>query len=1564
MRGSRKEVLAWSVAAIAFISLTVGSAAWLGLPHPPSVPELADSDARRELSIDRIRDDVRAFSSEPTRLSGSRGAEVASNRILQVLREMKVPEVQTQEFEVAVPITRSASLEFDTTSGKASIPLHPLWPNLARTSQTPPEGLSGPMVYAGRGSEAEMNGKSVNGSLVVLDWAGNQEWMNAPEFGGKAVIFRANDQATGNLARAKFLTVPADIPRFYVKAEDTPKLDAALASKTTSSATIKCDSEWQRTSARNILARITPVDSLATTATADTEPIIFHAYYDSMSVVPELSPGAEQACGAALLLELGRHLQGKTTRRPIYLLFTGGHGQSLAGMTHFVSTLRAGLESGWSGESGKSVMARMGRPGLFVGVDISSHSDQFGIFCMGRFRNQNPGMLRARYSVLGLQLKSYADSFVATEFKGKVADQVVDCINLTLGREWTTYFPYQAAFESELPTLAGIPAITLATVNDDRRYVDTPNDSVDRVRFDLLAQQIGVEKGKRVGMANVALALTGWKGSFVSAPLEDNWGRLTGRVLWLDQERNFMPSEPLKRATVFLKMLRSDKFVLGTRAMPTVMTDDEGNFVFDGLLQNTNWLEVFSYTLEAYGTAGREFLKANPRAVEEYGRALRAGGQQAGEIRPDGRIVFALDMARRDDYPWQTEILKHEQSLNLVSFPCRSFTLLGLTDPRGYISLQDLQILETASKSPPFSFGQSVADMLKNSESENVVTLWADPTLRIMVNLGLGLQDKRLILINGTSNNPTGSGFVLDQLGTLKSVVLQGAGDMWTLNESRINKLEANGVNNPRVRQMHAEARSYMTSATAALTNRDYLGYRYSSERLWAIEGKVYTEVLGTVNNMIRGVLFYLALLLPFSYCLERLIVGSKSIERRIIGIGSIFMVSFGILAAAHPAFRFTLTPFLVLLAFIILALLMTVSVILLAKVDGYFREQKQAGGGIHEEQGSAGNVAMRAVDLGIANIRKRPQRGFLTGLTVVLVTFTLLSFTSLVPVVSISKLHHPEGKAVYKGLLARDRQWNRLPDPLYFSMKRSYQHDKASSATTLAGRAWFYADLVGNQSQIDVVPVTDKLDMAVNRDKATSETRIANAVALLCLDANEPKITGVDKTLVSGRWFDSNTELAAIVPISMAEQLGLKPSDLGKKIRVYGRDLPIIGFVDGRKMDKMVDLDGEPLSPVNFVQQQFERAKSGTQPDTLEEYVHYSNDQVVILPFQIGHEMGATVRSIAVRTGNEIDPYKQAEGYARRSDMTILASDGQNVTLFAALDTSQLSAAGQVLIPLALGFLMVLGTMLGSVFERRREIFIYNSVGLSPTNVSSLFLAESSVYAIIGAGLGYLLGQVVSRVLFVSGTLSGLSLNYTAGTTIFVTVLTMAIVIASTLYPARQAFHAATPDSRHDDTLEEGVTDEIALYLPFVCTQANVLAMQTYVHEYLLSLQGVTIGELAIDDLMARLEVPVKQDDAGPLGAIPVLTFRAWLAPFDLGVSHDAALRIVYRPDRGIYQYHLTAKLFSGDQQSWRRLTPRFVQAIRKQLLMWRILPRRSIDAYRVQADELFNIPKEVEVR
>ncbi len=1583
--------IAWLLLALTAIAATVGVGYFVGRPEPSGLdPTKAGAASEGDgLDFDRIEQTIREFTQTPSRVTGQPGCEQTAKAIIKQLEGLgKHVEIQVQSFDVAVPVTeeddpdsaqgRKHPATLETADGSRSLRLYPLWPNLARTAQTPPNGLTGPLVSIGGGREQDMAGKKINGSIVVIDWACDIEWLSVPEFGGKAVIFRANDAATGSTARNKFLSMPANIPRYYVAKEDEKALDAMLAADSTE-VIVRCRTRWKQVTTSNILAKVS-AGTISTDRDAkeiDKAPVIFHAYYDSISVVPERSPGAEQAVGPAVLLDMARYFASHPTRRPVYVLFTGGHGQTISGMTHFVDRLRKGPADGWTEDETGSLLAKMGTPGLFVGLDLSTHSDQFGVFCLGNFRGQTAWELKHRFAGIGKDLADYdaacridedADEDARAE-AAKIRPRFIDGINMADGRTLSSYFCYSTAFASEVPTLGGFPGITFATVNDAREKVDTPGDRFGNLDLPLLKRQISAKANRHVGLLGLAEALTTRQGPFVQKGVSPHWAELGGRVVWLDQMKNYTPDEPLARVMAFAKKGLGDKHLVGTRGIPAVMTDTTGRFLFTGQYR---W--SLPSAVEAFGTADKSFLDANVDAAKQYTEVMPAVEGADQGIEADGSIIFAVDMARPGEYPWKTPMRATSQAVNVVCFPCRALTVMGLTDPRGYIPLNDLTVLDTATKAPPFQYGQSRTDNTLGDDKESMVTFWADPSMRVLLTLGLGFEGKRLVLINNSLDNPEGDGFVLSELATVPSMVLQGSLDMWRLNETRIAKLTRNGVKNPRTTAQHKEAEEHLKQAKEALDANDYRAYRLHSAKGWAIEGKVYSEVLSTINDMIHGVLFYLALLLPLSYCLERLLVASKTIKGRLTWIMVIFSVCFAVLATAHPAFRFTLTPLLVLLAFIILALVTTVSVLIVGRVDTMLREQKQVAIGRHEDDTRKAGVAIRAVDLGIANIRRRPRRGILTGLTVVTVTFILLSFTSLTPTVSISRLTHPDGQTTYKGLLIRDRAWEPLPDPLYDATRRNFEAEANAASQpaapdanadgadpVVAARAWFFSDKTGEISKIDVI-ATDVADDA--------EPEGFTADALLCMEATEPKITGVDKTLVdgAGKWFteEDETEPGVIVSQNAAKLLGYSLDDVRKSfakdgkplhIRVFGRKLPLRALYDGAKFDDLLDIDGEPLTPANFVRQQqtlAAEAQAGAPDpvtDTLQEYVHYSSDNLVIVPLKFARRLGATIRSIAIKGGTDTDVTAEAEGYAKRSNLTILAADGDAVTLYAALDTSQLSAAWQIVIPVFLGFVMIMGTMLGSVYERHSEIFVYSSVGLSPRNVSSLFLAESTVYAVIGAGMGYLLGQVVTKVLQATGMLAGLSLNYTAGATVLVTVVTMVIVILSAIYPARKAYHAAIPDADEEaDELDGGEMsqDALSMYLPFVATSDNILGMQEYMREFLDSIQGVTVGKLAVESLRAGMGQVEGKDQ-------PVLTFRAWAAPFDLDVSYEAELALQYRPDRDIYQYHLRATRFSGDRQNWRRLAPQFILGLRKQLLMWRVLSANEVDAYRQRGAKLF---------
>ena len=153
------------------------------------------------------------------------------------------------------------------------------------------------------------------------------------------------------------------------------------------------------------------------------------------------------------------------------------------------------------------------------------------------------------------------------------------------------------------------------------------------------------------------------------------------------------------------------------------------------------------------------------------------------------------------------------------------------------------------------------------------------------------------------------------------------------------------------------------------------------------------------------------------------------------------------------------------------------------------------------------------------------------------------------------------------------------------------------------------------------------------------------------------------------------------------------------------------------------------------------------------------------------------------------------------------------------------------VFFPILIASLIVLNTMLGSVFERVKEIHIFSSIGLAPSHIGMLFIAEALVYAILGSVAGYLLGQLTSKILVLTHWLPDLYLNFSSVSAVMTTLIVVAVVLLSTLYPARKAAEVATPAVERTWRVPEPDGDHWIVPLPFAVTgdQASGLNVRSW---------------------------------------------------------------------------------------------------------------------------------------
>ncbi len=635
--------------------------------------------------------------------------------------------------------------------------------------------------------------------------------------------------------------------------------------------------------------------------------------------------------------------------------------------------------------------------------------------------------------------------------------------------------------------------------------------------------------------------------------------------------------------------------------------------------------------------------------------------------------------------------------------------------------------------------------------------------------------------------------------------------------------------------------------------------------------------------------------------------------------------------------FQTTNAPEVILLSFIVLTLSGVVIVILSSKFEEQMQQIKRESTKVYSTDVGRITATATAFSLGVANMKRRKIRTALTSITLILLTFTVLSFTSIKTQMKYNRVLRPY-PPVYEGILFRDRSHGPISDKVF-----SYVENEFSSNSVIAPRAWYIMGEVGDRTAIDVM-YGDKTFLATG---------------LLGLSTQE--VLPFKSFLKEGQWFDSNTEDSVLISIKMAEQLGINNQDIGNAyVHIYGKKLLLKGIFDGKTYEGIKDLDNELITPVNFsvipeleltdIKSRRQKAFYTTET-TLDIFPRTEPDNVAILPYGTLMDMNGTINSIAISFNKDVDGVAATESFVSKLAVNIFAGLENKTYVYSSIGLTSFSGLSNLLIPILIAALIVLNTMLGSVYERIREIGTYSAVGLAPVHISSLFLAESLVYAVIGAVSGYLLGQIIAKFLMSMGLLKGLILNYSSISAVFATIIIFITVLLSTLYPARKASQMAVPDVTRRWVLPDPKGDTWEFEFPFTLNEVEVLGMATFMTEYYNAYQDISIGNF----YTSGAELTYEKLPSGK-NRYTIAT-KVWLAPFDLAVSQTVKMVLEPMGEYNFYLIILFMKRTSGEETDWKRLNRRFLDSMRKQFLVWRTINEDVKEEYEKKGKALLKI-------
>ena len=871
----------------------------------------------------------------------------------------------------------------------------------------------------------------------------------------------------------------------------------------------------------------------------------------------------------------------------------------------------------------------------------------------------------------------------------------------------------------------------------------------------------------------------------------------------------------------------------------------------------------------------------------------------------------------------------------------RDFTGAGFIAPRGLAEFQ--------SKSPY----KDAAGMME----------FIEPDQRFFVTLRAGSPENELVstirafcLGSAQTNEPgfkpdreseiAGPGYLAQDTPLLRNIGAEASASMLELAEKRLVLQRRFGMADEMT--LDFQARAAESYAAAAAEGRPAMERRRGFREALAYLILNHPVIHKSITDAVWGILWYMALLVPFMFFFEKLVFGFTDIRKQLLAQAGIFLVVFGLLRLLHPAFQIVRSSMMILLGFVIILIAGSATMLLSAKFQENIDALRQAQGGVKNVEGNKTGMMATAFMLGLNNMHRRKVRTGLTCASLVLMTFVMICFSSVQS--NVVNRTRALGKAAYQGLLVREPKFAPVTGGEINALKARYGHRYAVSLRQAMPGTY-------DPQAKTATPPAIALTAGAGADALTRKAKAA-----LLFDAGEPLAPSI-RLLTTNGWFTAAQQqlkqgpFPVMLPDTMAERLGIAAAavDAGAAtVLVNGTPFAVQGIFDSAAFAEVRDVDGESLLPFDIEALVSPQVVNNNTVLAEPSDPRVDAAEVVLLlngHFQPADAAAIRIVSAVVDMGAADYPTARREIDAHLEQTSRQTCYGLDGVGYIARRARVRSLAGlmDLIIPLIIAGLTVLNTMKGSVYERRNEIFVYNAVGIAPRHVFAMFVAESLVYAVVGVVLGYVLAQGTGRVLTALGMTGGLNMNFTSLSTVYASLAIAAATILSTWFPARSAMEIAKPAEDAGWSLPRTEGDSLAFDLPFTFGHRDRVAVLGFFHRYF-----VNHGEGSAGPFFSGAPELVAAEPPGGGPLVPRLETTVWCKPFDLGVSQRIEIALDSDPATGEYISRMTLRRLTGTQDAWQRLNAPLVARIRRHFLRWRAASEQQKQDYFAEARAL----------
>ncbi|MGC8632020.1 MAG: FtsX-like permease family protein [Thermoprotei archaeon] len=1467
------------------------------------------TSAVSSVSQNQIMGYAQALSNFGTRVTGYKGNLEAAKYIESVLKADGLG-VINQSFTAAVPIDEGSWASF----GGNNYTVYALWPNGPVPGATPTY-VSGPLVYVGNGTLSDMDGKQINGSIVLENFNSGSNWLYAADLGAKAIIFLAPTSTTQLQSLEKTISEPLYMPRLYAEGKAASALLAAANKGITVS--VHDGMQWENVTSYNIIGVVN--------GTTDPSDIIaLAANYDSWSPVPAIAPGGQDALGISTLLAAAKYFEQNRPYRTIWIVALSGF---------------------WEGEVG---------PFAFVQKNLYSPKNLAGITKIWMVEglslsSATPSMDALYFGWLnGLSLQMTTESkylnYLQPEIQGFIQDAGLP-LNLSDGLPTVDFPMYGAGFDwgtqpsfymlpTEPVTQTGTLGFTLMTSFARRTTWNTPLNNLGSTNWDNVMAQVRTFLASAAGFADVPDLNIAW-----SSDAPQTMAKIMGAAVYVLGGLGF-PSVQIRTVefnyTTGWYSSMPDLLVQIPRPIWSGGSTSSGaanplywEFVNQWFFTNSKGdltyygaIPYWAFTAYAWGvnsSSGQLDYSVNSGV---YGTAQGVSGGLLNSIPSISSQVSYMSIPVFQGQPVSTfDVFDPRTMIPAAIYDNRNPTLALFTES------PSADVYKEATRASPTFY---YVDLIPSS---TVLTSFVQRGEKIVIvyNPNPAQTAPLIILDNASKADPEGAGFTINGPYQIHDSFYEQAKDMYLLVQERYSNMQKHYATSPAVVKLMSIANQYLGYAKGNLTEMNYAAAYNDSMVSWAYSSQAYaTQLMPMYGQISTSMLFFTFLIIPFAYFFEELVLQLGGFKK----ILSIFVIIAGlvfIFSVINPSLSVISNSSMAVLGVGLLIFALFVVWVFYNDIAEMMREGAEKRLGYHTMASSTGAASMHAATTSVANMRRRPLMTALTLATIIIFAAGNVALTSTTSSIGISTSavsgHNiPKEDAIFvKWLYGMPNTPSQILGPQimnYLAGVGGTQFEYWPTYLYYPTLLYKYTFKGFTYSPQIVVPY---------QLAGTNSSSAAELVFMGLTSGNAHQL--FNSYITSGNFSLGYDD--AIITQYVANSIGAK---VGDKVDFMGvGTFTVVGILQNNFT--ATNYNGYFATPEDPAYSLAANEGWSTKFSTEQFGEPISSTDIVLVNWRNVKDLGGFLSNVEIVPKQNVT-YSQLKDLASIMRYPIIPTiyvghDGSSVGL-SSVATYSVLGFSLTLILLVIAALAILNAMYENVQIRRREIYTYASLGLSPNGATMMFVTESMVYALIGAVLGFLLGFSMDYVFISAHVLpSSFTFNFTSWAMLLSLLMIIIATLGGSYYPSRVSSKMITPSlSRKWKPTTKAKGKNWDMELPMkVNNEQEAVGVLRYLAEY--------YNGLGYEKPNFRLDGNVSIDEK----ALSV-SFNVRLAPYESGIVQQVILSFIKTP-ASEYVLYATLKLTTGDSGLWSARAPLFIEDLRSQVILWRGLKPEQRSKY-----------------